>query len=102
MSSGTSRDLARQHPLPTTIDDPRAELLDEVKAALVDEINRQQLVKFGRTGGLICAQEVFDLVDMDALAEIALDAVQDRVALEIAKGLTLLRSAGLSGPKPTE
>jgi hypothetical protein len=74
--------------------DERDELLAEVHQALVDEVNRQLLTQFGRDGGLAQAQMIYRLLDMDRLAEVALDSFQDRVALELAKGLTRLKQRG--------
>jgi hypothetical protein len=71
--------------------DERSELLEEVHRALVDEINRQMLTQFGHDSGLSQAQMIYRLVDMEKLAEVALDSFQDRVALELAKGLTRLK-----------
>jgi hypothetical protein len=71
--------------------DDRDELLAEVHQALVDEVNRQMLTQFGRESGLAQAQMIYRLLDMEKLAEVALDSFQDRVALELAKGLTRLK-----------
>lgn len=74
-------------------DEGRAELIDEVHHALVDEVNRQAMEKHpdDRTNALVRAQTVFARLDMEKLATAALDAFQDRVALELAKNITRIK-----------